>query len=148
MTKRTDTGMDTNYADRSYQRSLFLVYLKSVRDVLGPDARVNLFNSLSRGLYTEIDCDKKINKARLDKIRERMQYYVDADMPITSKVFGKKTLDTYLDEIDENSGSIELLKGAPGISKVAVYELDGYSNFFYGNLRKSYLNISRIPIVL
>ena len=114
---------------------------------MGPDAKVNLFNSLSRGLYTEIDSDKKISRIMLGKIKARMQYYVDADMPITSRVLDKKALINYLDKVDGDTGSIELLKGAPGLSKVAVYELDGYSNFFYGSLRESTGDLKLFDIV-
>lgn len=44
--------MRTHSADLVYQRSLSLMYLKAVRDVL--DAEVEIDNSLNKGLYTDI----------------------------------------------------------------------------------------------
>jgi len=132
-----NTDIGTNYAERSYQRSLYLVYLKAVKDVLGAGAEVTLFNSLNRGLYTEIDSEEPAGVREIDRIKDRMRWYIDADLPIHCRVLEKEALQSYLKKNRKSVESIELLSGAHGLHGVAVYEFEGYSNFFYGSLMES-----------
>jgi uridine kinase len=131
------------FADRTYQRSLTLIYLRSVREVLGEDANVTIFNSLSRGLYTEIDTDIPLSDVQIRRIEARMKRYAEEDLPITQTVFGREDLIEYLSRDERISPDrLELFKSAPDVHFIAVYEFDGYSNFFYGPMTPSsgYLN--------
>ncbi|MDR2162771.1 MAG: nucleoside kinase [Clostridiales Family XIII bacterium] len=123
----------TETESRVYQRTLTFVYLKAVRDIVS--ARTTVFNSLTAGLYTEIDSEKPLTDAHIRLIEDRMREYVRADTPIVCKEVSRREVLELLE--DENKGSREhlaLLKYATDVSKVAVYELDGYHNFFFGDM--------------
>jgi len=43
-----------NTANRAFQRGLALLYMKAVYDLYGPDAQVEIRNSVNRGIFTTI----------------------------------------------------------------------------------------------
>ena len=55
----------------AYQRSLSLLYLKSIYDVLGEDDVV-LGNSLNKGIYTEIKIGRPVTDEEISEIVSRM----------------------------------------------------------------------------
>ncbi|MDR2487147.1 MAG: hypothetical protein LBD12_04205, partial [Clostridiales Family XIII bacterium] len=135
MEKTQNPESGAGYLERTYQRSLCLLYLKAVRDVLGESVEVTIFNSLSRGLYTEIETERPPTDVQLRRIEARMRSYVEADAPITRKEFGRMALLGYLRQGGGASPErIALLENAPDLHYVAVCELDGYENIFYGPL--------------
>jgi uridine kinase len=126
----------TETASRVYQRTLTLVYLKAVRDVVG--ARTTVFNSLTAGLYTEIDSEKPVTDEQIRLIEDRMREYVRADAPISCRNVSRQEVLDLLES--ENKGSREhlaLLKYATDVHRLVVYELDGYRNFFIGGMFES-----------
>jgi uridine kinase len=44
-----------NEAGRTYQRGLFLLYLKAVHDLYGDSVHVEICNSVNRGIFTKIE---------------------------------------------------------------------------------------------
>jgi uridine kinase len=125
-----------NAADRVYQRTLTFVYLKAVRDVTG--ARTTIFNSLSRGLYTEINADEPVTDEQIAEIRARMQHYIDSDTPISRASVGREELLKFLER--EGMGTPErlaLFRYATDVHHVAVYNIGDYRNFFLGFLLPS-----------
>jgi uridine kinase len=132
-------GRGSEYTEsgrRAYQRTLTFVYLKAVRDVMGTGATV--FNSLTSGLYTEIDSEDPVSDAQIGLIEDRMREYISADAPIIKRESSRQDVLSLLES--ENKGSREylaLLKYATDVSNIAVYELDGYHNFFFGSMFES-----------
>jgi uridine kinase len=123
----------TDTASRVYQRTLTFVYLKAVRDIIG--ARTTVFNSLTSGLYTEIDTESPVTAKQIRLIERKMREYVSADAPIAHRNASRRDVLNLLES--ENKGSREylaLLKYATDVRHIAVYELDGYHNFFFGDL--------------
>jgi uridine kinase len=126
----------TGYAileNRVYQRTLTFVYLKAVRDVMG--ARTRVFNSLTSGLYTEIDSDGPVTDEQIRLIEGKMREYVRADAPISRREVSRGEVLALLES--EGKGSREylaLLKYATDVRRIAVYELGDYHNFFLGDL--------------
>jgi uridine kinase len=123
-------------ASRVYQRTLTFVYLKAVHDVVGVGMIV--FNSLTSGLYTEIDSDTPVTDEQILLVEKRMREYVIADAPILRRRASRQEVLDLLES--ENKGSREylaLLKYATDVRHIAVYELDGYHNFFFGSLLES-----------
>ena len=57
----------TQSANLAYQRSLSLLYLYAVRDVLDVDADID--NSLNRGLYTDIKVKGGVTQEQIDQIQ-------------------------------------------------------------------------------
>ena len=74
----------TQSANLAYQRSLSLLYLVAVRDVLGVDADIE--NSLNRGLYTDIKVRGRVHAEDIRKIDARMRELVRADIPIVKEL--------------------------------------------------------------
>jgi uridine kinase len=109
------------------------VYLKAVRDVVG--ARTTVFNSLTAGLYTEIDSEKPVTDAQIRLIEGRMREYVDADAPISCRNVSRQEVLGLLGSGSKGSREqLALLKYATDVHSIAVYELDGYRNFFFGEM--------------
>ena len=71
----------TQAANLIYQYSLSLIYLKAVKDTLGDDVRVEIQNSLNKGLYTEIKTKEPVTEEQVQAVENRMRELVDADLP-------------------------------------------------------------------
>lgn len=123
-----------NDGHRIYVRTLCLIYIKACRDVLkGID--ISIEHSLNKGLYTEILKNKKhhvLKQEDLNKIIERMQQIIDAQLPINKimmekekaiEIFTKQNLHDKADLIKQGSKDV-----------IRVYEMDGYYDTFYGYL--------------
>jgi len=126
-----------NTANRTFQRGLSFIFLKAVRDVLGPDAAIIIRNSVNRGLYTTLDLkDRDGNRVPPDekmlrRLEKRMWEIVDANLPIKVTAVNKKSLFGYLGKIGAEE-KLELLRRAPDVNSVQVCQLDNYTNYFYG----------------
>ncbi|MDR0851875.1 MAG: nucleoside kinase [Clostridiales Family XIII bacterium] len=127
--------MRSNLADRVYQRSLCLLYLKAVYDTIR-HADVKILNSLNRGLYTEIHAPEPVTDAQITNIEKRMWELVDENLPISKTVISRDDLIKYLGNI-VSSEKIELLENTPDVHYIAVCELGGYRNYFYGHVAPS-----------
>ncbi|MDR3305074.1 MAG: nucleoside kinase [Clostridiales Family XIII bacterium] len=127
-----------NTANRTFQRTLSLVYLKAVRETLG-DVPVIIHNSVNRGIFTAIETDgagEPLTAALLGRIEKRMWEIVDANLPISVDTVGKNALFQYLEKIGA-AEKRELLQSAPDVHFVNVCHLDGYTNYFYGLMAPS-----------
>lgn len=102
--------MRTQGIEQIYQRSLSLIYLKAVKDCVG-DVRVEIQNSLNKGLYTEIKTDYNLTKEQIREIEARMEDIVATDIPL----------------------KVEHVKNAPGRQPATLkyYSIDGFRDFFY-----------------
>lgn len=78
----------TNSANLIYQYSLTLLYIKAVGDVLGKQIVVEICNSLSKGLYTEIHGPTTQDTAQ--QIEHRMHELVKENLPITCERISKQ----------------------------------------------------------
>lgn len=119
-------------ADLIYQRSLCLIYLKAIEDVLGKVVVV-IGNSLNKGLFTEIKLPEVITSRQLDDVSDRMRYLIDADLPIKKESLPRQEAIDFLKE----SGYMKkaaLLESRPNLEEAMFYELEGYKNFFFGDM--------------
>lgn len=117
-----------------YQRSLSLVYLKAIHDVLGK-VSVEIENSLNKGLYTEIRATDPVTEEEIQQIEQRMREIVDRDIPFVREEMNREdALKVLLED-----GLIEkekMLKKSE-VEKVPFYSLEGFRNFFYGLMAPS-----------
>lgn len=125
----------THSAYLSYQHTISLVYLKAVRDVMG-DVAVEIENSLNKGLYTIIGNEGEVTEAQVKAIEDRMRCIVDEDIPIVKKEYTRQEA---LEICRRQGFSVKerLLESNDNITKAKFYEIDGYSNFFYGLMAPS-----------
>lgn len=117
-------------ANLIYQHSLSLIYLKAVCDCLG-DVRVEIQNSLNKGLYTEIKTETPITAAQIHQIEKRMHQIVEADMPFVREIVSRKEAMEIFRK-DGRSEKQRLLHESLNLGKVKFYSLGGVRDFFYG----------------
>lgn len=127
--------MRDHNANLIYQRSLSLIYLKAVEDVLGK-VTVVIENSLNKGLFTEIKLPEVITQEQLDAVSARMQQLIDGDLPIVREKLPREDAIGVLRERGYIKKA-ELLEGRPNLEEATLYELEGYKNFFFGNMAPS-----------
>lgn len=112
-----------------YQRSLSLLYLKAVSDVLGKVA-VGIENSLCKGLYTEVRTLDPITTEEVRRIENRMKELVRADIPFVKEITDRENALRILLE-DGHKEKTRMLQKSE-VEKFPFYSLEGFRNFFYG----------------
>ncbi|MDR2089002.1 MAG: nucleoside kinase [Clostridiales Family XIII bacterium] len=127
--------MRVNAVNLMYQRSLSLLYLKAIQDVLGR-ADVFLGNSLNKGIYTMIRREPKPTGEELAAVERRMRELVRADIPFVKEIVDRETALAHLRE-DGGAAKMRLLESAADFEWVAFYALDGFRNYFYGQMLPS-----------
>ncbi|MGN0659542.1 MAG: nucleoside kinase [Emergencia sp.] len=127
--------MRTQSANLIYQYSLSLIYLKAVSDCLG-DVRVEIQNSLNKGLYTEIRTDRPLTVRQIQRIEERMRKIVEADIPFVKEVVSREKAMEILEK-DGRREKQRILDEDLDLKQVKFYSLDGFRDFFYGFMAPS-----------
>ena len=127
--------MNTQAGRLVYQHGLIMIYLKAVEDVIGRvDVRIE--SALGKGLYTEIDSDTPVTEELLMAVEKRMNEIRDANRPfVRKKVGGNVAID-----MAEKASLFEKKRMVEKIgheNEFAYYDLDGFYNFFYGNMAPS-----------
>jgi len=126
---------------RMYQRSLFFVLQKAVKDLI-PGSSIRIEHSVSKGFYCEIDgCNQPLELPLIFNIGDRMREIIDADIPFRRE----KTLTKDVVEMFEGFGYHEkakLFRTRPKLY-TSVYYLDDAVDYFFGGLVPStgYLKI-------
>ena len=121
--------MRTQDANLIYQYSLTLLYIKAVSDCLG-EVRVEVQNSLNKGLYTEIKTKETLTELQVQKIEDRMRVLVEMDLPFEKETVSREAAVAILREegLEEKR---RLLEGAADVKDVDFYTLDGCRNSFF-----------------
>jgi uridine kinase len=132
---------------RTYLRSLSLLLIKAIRDVIGEDnlIKVIIQYSINKGFYCDIKSDVKINDTLAKSIKERMDEMVKEDIP-----FVKTTVKTdqarKIFEEQQMYDKLELFKFRR-VSNVNLYSLDGVYDYFYGYMAPSTGYVSCYDII-
>lgn len=116
---------------RIYQRSLFMVLCKAVRDLF-PDGRVVIDIPVSNGFFCDLKIGRPVTTEDAVLIRRRMQEIIDAALPINRhKVMTEQAI-----ELFERMGDTTkaLLFRTLGRLYTTYYDIDGYVDFYYGNM--------------
>lgn len=116
----------------AYRRSATLIMLKAFYDVVGTKKleKVSVQYSLSKGYYCTVKGDVELTQDLLDRVKTRMDQLVAEDSPINKRTIG-------------TNGAINLFKRHKmydkeklfrfrRASKVNIYSLKGFENYFYG----------------
>lgn len=135
---RVYNNKDVEYLDlrsasgsRAYTRTLFFVLCKAVHD-LYPDGHVIIDIPVSNGYYCDLRIGRDVDGSVADRLRERMNAIIAAAMPIHRRYVPTEQ-------------AIEMFRARGAHSKVALlqttgdlyttyYELDGYTDYFYGTM--------------
>lgn len=126
---------DTVVGHKVYVRGTVMMLLKALYEVIGSDVidKVSVEASIGRGYYCEIEGKEDIDiRKLLPVVEDRMKEYVERDIE-----FSKKNIDTdYAVELFSSLGmkDKEKLFRYRRASKVNIYNLDGYIDYFYGSM--------------
>ena len=122
--------MRTQAANLIYQYSLSLIYLKAVYDCLG-NVKVEIQNSLNKGLYTEIKTEKPVTARQVHAIEKRMTEIVKEDIPFVKEVVSREEAMDILAQ-DGLKEKPRILSESLDLNQVKFYSLNGVRDFFYG----------------
>ncbi len=127
----TFMGLENDDAMRVYRRGICFLLVKAVRDVLGKDALVVIEHSLEKNLYCEIrKPDMEVSEELLQKLENKMQEYVKADLLIQKHTMRKqKAIEIVQAQGMEDKVGLFRYRRA---STINLYELDGFYDYFYG----------------
>ena len=124
--------MRSQAASLIYQNSLILIYLKAVEDVLGK-ADVEVENAINKGLYTEIKADRPLTVKDVRAIERRMRRIVEEDVRFVKEGLTKEeAVDRFIEMGCPEK--VELLNENPDMRMIPFYSLEGYRDFFYGQM--------------
>ncbi|MDD4565474.1 MAG: nucleoside kinase [Eubacteriales bacterium] len=123
--------MRTQAASLIYQRSVSLLYMKAINDVLGKSS-VLIENSLNKGLYTEINERGSITAKQVKEIEARMRELVKQDIPFIKEEMNRE--DAFRILLEEGYKEKERMLEKSEVELLPFYSLEGFRNFFYGHM--------------
>lgn len=129
--------IDSAIGHRTYERTLVYVMLKAFYKSVPREKidRVQVMFSIDKGVYCEVEGDVKLTGELLQKVEEEMRRIVDADIRIR-----KNTIDTSeARELFHQYGMFdkERLLRYRQASKINVYDIDGFKDYYYGYMAYS-----------
>lgn len=122
--------MRTQCANLIFQYSLSLLFLKSVKDILG-NVQVGIMNSLNKGLYIDIETIEELNVKDVEKIESRMKELAERDLPIIEKKYSFEEGVALMVE-EGFSEKTKLLTKNLKARTLKFYSLEDYKDYFYG----------------
>lgn len=128
-----DTSYDSGH--KTYIRGVTLLMLKAFYDIAGESLK-NIFvkHAIGDSIYCETE-GIKLTQELLCNVEDRMHYLVEKDLPI-----GKRSVDTEdAVSIFEDYGMYDKkeLFEFRRVSKVTIYTLDGFEDYYYGYMPAS-----------
>lgn len=128
-----DTSYDSGH--KTYIRGVTLLMLKAFYDIAGESLK-NIFvkHAIGDSIYCEAE-GIKLTQELLCNVEDRMHYLVEKDLPI-----GKRSVDTEdAISIFEDYGMYDKkeLFEFRRVSKVTIYTLDGFEDYYYGYMPAS-----------
>lgn len=121
----------------AYKRTATLMFLKACEDLLGTGAttKIALDYSIGNSIFCDFLKDRVIDEAFARSIQKRMEELAKANLPITKRSLDTDQAAKYFDRIGFK-GKKELFQFRRE-SKMNIYSLDGYDNYFYGYMAPS-----------
>ena len=121
----------------AYKRTATLMFLKACEDLLGTGAttKIALDYSIGNSIFCDFLEDRVIDEAFARSIQKRMEELAKANLPITKRSLDTDQATKYFDRIGFK-GKKELFQFRRE-SKMNIYSLDGYDNYFYGYMAPS-----------
>ena len=123
--------MHSATAIRTYTRTLFFVLCKAAHELFNP-CKVVIDIPVSNGYYVDLQIDRPVTLDDVGRLRRRMQQIVDAAIPIHR--FETSTDEAIrMFEERQTYSKVKLLRGQ-GSLYTTYYDIDGYSDYYYGAL--------------
>ena len=130
---------------RMYQRSLFFVMQKAVKDIL-PGSRVRIEHAVSKGFYCEIDgCIEPLEYPLIFQIGDKMREIVAQNLPFRrDKVLTQDVVTLFRNLGDEEKANLFETRSTLYTS---VYYLNEKADYFFGCLVPSTGYLSKFDLV-
>ena len=116
----------------AYKRSATLLMLKAFYAVAGPEnvEKVIVDFSIGKGFFVEARGNFTLNQELLDQVKAKMQEYVDQEIPILKRSI---STDDAIERFHRHRMyDKERLFRYRRVSRVNVYSIDGFEDYFYG----------------
>lgn len=126
LTTKTSPGIE------AYRRSATLIMLKAFYDVVGNKNinKISVQYSLSKGYYCTLNSKVKLNQELLDKVKIRMNEIVAENSQINKRTIGTTSaIDLFNRHRMYDKEKLFKYRRA---SKVNIYSLKGFEDYFYG----------------
>lgn len=128
---------DTVIGNLTYKRSVCMLMLSALYDVVpeGKVKKVCVEHSLSKGYYCVIEGDLKVTEEFLLEVKLKMLELISLDLPIK-----KRSMNTEkARELFRKHGMYDKVKlfKYRRVSRVNIYELNGYEDYNYGYMAPS-----------
>lgn len=116
----------------AYKRSVTLLMLKAFYAVAGPEnvEKVIVDFSIGKGFFVEARGNFTLNQELLEQVKAKMQEYVDQEIPILKRSI---STDDAIERFHRHRMyDKERLFRYRRVSRVNVYSIDGFEDYFYG----------------
>ncbi len=133
---------------QTYQRSATLILLKAFYEEVGAKRieKVSVDFSVGKGFFVDARGDFALTQELLDRVKARMREYVRRELPIMKR--SMNTQDAV--ELFEKHGMHDKARlfSYRRVSRVNVYNLDGFEDYFYGYMAQNTGQIRYFDLVL
>ena len=118
--------------NKTYKRSMCLLLVKAIHDVCGHDkkCKVRIHFSVSKGFYCTVESDLSVDEAFIKAVKKRMLEMIDAKLPIEKKSIHTDDAIKLFKKYGMHDK--EKLFGYRRVSKVNVYSLNEFEDYYYG----------------
>lgn len=116
----------------AYKRSATLLMLKAFYAVAGPEnvEKVIVDFSIGKGFFVEARGNFTLNQELLEQVKAKMQEYVDQEIPILKRSI---STDDAIERFHRHRMyDKERLFRYRRVSRVNIYSIDGFEDYFYG----------------
>ena len=116
----------------AYQRSAVFLMMKAFQDVAGREnvKNITVCFSVQNGLYVEVEGGVTLSQELLDRVKEEMNRLVAQDLPLQKR---SENTDEAMDHFqDQGMYDKARLFNYRRASRVNVYRLGDYDDYFYG----------------
>lgn len=116
----------------AYQRSAVFLMMKAFQDVAGREnvKNITVCFSVQNGLYVEVEGGVTLSQELLDRVKEEMNRLVAQDLPLQKR---SENTDEAMDHFQEQGMNDKArLFNYRRASRVNVYRLGDYDDYFYG----------------
>lgn len=119
---------------QAYKRSITLLALKACYDILGEQHidRIYVDFSFGKGYYCRFTGEPGLDALALERIEARMREMVEADLPIKKRTIETERALKLFEQY--RMYDKERLFRYRKVPKVNIYSLDGYEDYYYGDM--------------
>ncbi len=117
---------------KTYRRTATFIMIKAIRDVAGLETleKIKVEFAIGKGIYITISGQVEVDKEFLSKVKARMDEIVEADIPILKESYDlEDAIELFKQEGMKDKQRLFKYRRA---SKVNIYSIDGFYDYYYG----------------